>query len=224
MGWSFRRSKKFGPFRLNFSKRGLGVSVGGPGARISLGADGRVRESYGLPGTGIRYQQTIGQGRSRRTIAPSIPYHPDRPPSAKPVPLSLGCLGSVVLLGIVPVVGLRGVASLIGVVVALVFPLALHWWSKSRARRHDEAAFSVYLQDLIDRFGEPVAERMVAGDPWQGATQEMTAIMFGPPVDTTTKVHKQLTAEVWKYGQTGKNRYALRVEFENGVCVGWHKA
>lgn len=33
MGFSFRRSSSFGPFRLNFSKSAIGASVGVKGAR-----------------------------------------------------------------------------------------------------------------------------------------------------------------------------------------------
>jgi len=35
MGFYFRKSKKFGPFRLNFSKSGIGASVGVKAARVS---------------------------------------------------------------------------------------------------------------------------------------------------------------------------------------------
>ena len=44
MGWSFRRSKSFGLFRLNFSKSGVGFSVGVKGARI--GAMPRERNMF----------------------------------------------------------------------------------------------------------------------------------------------------------------------------------
>jgi hypothetical protein len=38
------------------------VSVGVKGARIGVGADGRVRSSVGIPGTGISYQHTHSMG------------------------------------------------------------------------------------------------------------------------------------------------------------------
>ncbi len=40
MGLFIRKSKKIGPFRLNLSKSGLGVSVGVAGARVSVGPNG----------------------------------------------------------------------------------------------------------------------------------------------------------------------------------------
>jgi len=40
MGWSFRRSIKMGPLRVNFSRSGVGLSAGIKGARISAGPRG----------------------------------------------------------------------------------------------------------------------------------------------------------------------------------------
>ena len=40
MGFFFRKSVKFGPFRINFSKSGIGLSTGVRGARISVGPRG----------------------------------------------------------------------------------------------------------------------------------------------------------------------------------------
>lgn len=57
MGWYIRKSKSFGPFRLNFSKSGLGLSTGIKGARISVGPSG----TYISGGkNGLYYRQKIG--------------------------------------------------------------------------------------------------------------------------------------------------------------------
>lgn len=40
MGFYFRKSKSFGPIRLNFSKSGIGFSTGVKGARMSFGPKG----------------------------------------------------------------------------------------------------------------------------------------------------------------------------------------
>jgi hypothetical protein len=40
MGFSFRKSINLGPLRLNFSKRGVGLSAGVKGARVSKGPSG----------------------------------------------------------------------------------------------------------------------------------------------------------------------------------------
>lgn len=61
MGWSYRRSAKFGPFRLNFSKSGIGVSAGIKGARVSTG----TRGTYVNVGTnGFYYRQKVDGGYS----------------------------------------------------------------------------------------------------------------------------------------------------------------
>jgi hypothetical protein len=61
MGWSFRRSVSFGPVRLNFSKSGVGYSVGGSGFRTGVRANGRRYTRMSIPGTGVSY--TTGHGR-----------------------------------------------------------------------------------------------------------------------------------------------------------------
>jgi hypothetical protein len=51
MATGFRKSKRLiGGVRLNVSKKGLGVSAGPRGARVSRGASGRKRVSLGWRG------------------------------------------------------------------------------------------------------------------------------------------------------------------------------
>src|SRR5688572_14155601 len=76
MGWSFRKSARFGPFRLNFSKSGIGVSAGVRGARVSTGPRG----TYVNVGTnGFYYRQKVGEGytaaSSRRGAVNPNPIH-----------------------------------------------------------------------------------------------------------------------------------------------------
>jgi hypothetical protein len=40
-------------------------------------------------------------------------------------------------------------------------------------------------------------------------------------VDIDETVLKKNSRQTWKYGQTGVNRFALRINVENGVVVGW---
>jgi len=61
MAWRFRRSKPIGQYgRVNFTKRGIGFSVGVPGFRLSLGPDRRIRRTISLPGTGLYAVDIIG--------------------------------------------------------------------------------------------------------------------------------------------------------------------
>lgn len=65
MGWRVRRSLRLGPgLRVNFSKRGASLSVGGHGLTQNFSSHG-VRTTVGLPGTGISYSTTTGRGRRR---------------------------------------------------------------------------------------------------------------------------------------------------------------
>lgn len=68
MGFYFRKSARFGPIRLNFSKSGIGVSAGVKGARISTGPRG----TYVHAGrNGFYYRQRLGQiPRDGRIVTP----------------------------------------------------------------------------------------------------------------------------------------------------------
>ena len=58
MGFRFRKSVKAGPIRFNFSKSGVGYSVGGKGFRVTKRADGRTQTTASIPGTGISHTTT----------------------------------------------------------------------------------------------------------------------------------------------------------------------
>lgn len=53
MGIRFRKSKNFGPFRVNVSKSGVSYSVGTKGTRITKRADGKIQTTTSIPGTGV---------------------------------------------------------------------------------------------------------------------------------------------------------------------------
>jgi hypothetical protein len=74
---------------------------------------------------------------------------------------------------------------------------------------------------LIGKYGPAIAERILARQVWQGMTQEQLADSWGAPVDVGSEVTHAKTKEIWKYGQTGKNRFRERVYLENGIVVGW---
>lgn len=61
----FRRSKKFGPFRFTLSQKGISASAGAGPLRISRGADGKVRRTVKVPGTGIYDVKVVGHNQPR---------------------------------------------------------------------------------------------------------------------------------------------------------------
>lgn len=66
MGWRFRKSIKILPgVRLNISRSGISTSVGIRGAHVTVG-HGKVRETVGLPGTGISYTTMQGTHQEAR--------------------------------------------------------------------------------------------------------------------------------------------------------------
>ena len=66
MTWRLRRSKKIGPLRFTFSRRGMTTSFGGRFLRLSAGADGKIRRTERIPGTGLYNVETVGRWRRRR--------------------------------------------------------------------------------------------------------------------------------------------------------------
>jgi tetratricopeptide (TPR) repeat protein len=71
MGFRLRKSINIAPgVRLNFSKSGIGYSVGVKGYRVTHQVDGRTRRTASLPGTGLSYVTTSGSARSRPQSRP----------------------------------------------------------------------------------------------------------------------------------------------------------
>lgn len=77
------------------------------------------------------------------------------------------------------------------------------------------------LAALTARFGAAVAERIMAGEVWQGQTEEQLQEALGAPAAVNERVLKTKTKHVWKYHAIAANRYALHVMLEDGVVVGW---
>ena len=66
MGIRFRKSKNIGPLRINLSKSGVGFSFGVKGARITKKANGGIRTTMSIPGTGI---QSVTDRPSAKTMS-----------------------------------------------------------------------------------------------------------------------------------------------------------
>lgn len=63
MGFSFSKSVKFGPLRVNASTRGVGLSAGVRGARVSIGPRGTY---VSLGTSGFRYRAKVGGSRKHQ--------------------------------------------------------------------------------------------------------------------------------------------------------------
>jgi hypothetical protein len=76
-------------------------------------------------------------------------------------------------------------------------------------------------QRLVAKYGSVVADGILAGQIWQGMTNEHLIESWGSPTAVETEVRHTKTKETWKYKQTGKNRFSNRVFLENDVVIGW---
>lgn len=70
MGFYFRKSVRFGPIRVNFSKSGIGLSAGIPGFRIGTGPRGNYVQAGAH---GFYYRASLPRARSGGDTRPSAP-------------------------------------------------------------------------------------------------------------------------------------------------------
>ena len=70
MGFFFRRSTSLGPFRFNFSRSGIGASVGVKGARLTLTPRGTTYVTVGSHG--FYYRETLSHLDDIRQVNPTV--------------------------------------------------------------------------------------------------------------------------------------------------------
>ena len=80
MGWSFRKSRNFGPFRINLGRRGVGWSIGRGGLRLGSGARGPYVSASKF---GFNYRKNLAAGANAGQSTP---------PGAGPSPTGLFAL------------------------------------------------------------------------------------------------------------------------------------
>lgn len=115
MGFRFRKSVKAGPFRLNFSKSGVGWSVGGPGYRYTKKANGGTRTTVSVPGTGISYVKDSKSSSMPKYSAPAGEHTPGNSP---------GCLKLCLMVLFWP--------------ITLIY-LFVKWCKKNNEKYHDRS-------------------------------------------------------------------------------------
>jgi uncharacterized protein YecT (DUF1311 family) len=118
-------------------------------------------------------------------------------------------------------------ASLSAVGLSMLF-VALRVFPKIRRRQQLAAVQKLFEQQrdaewqcLVGKYGAEIAARIVAHKVWQGMTVEQLVKSWGSPADIDCEIVKTRKRETWKYGQTGKNRFANRIYLENGIVIGW---
>lgn len=93
--------------------------------------------------------------------------------------------------------------------------VALSIWSEAQKKKKRRAALMLKYGD------ERIVDMIMSRTMWQGQTPEQLLDALGRPVDIDQRVMKTKTKEVWKYRQTGRGRFALRVTLENDRVIGW---
>ena len=105
MGLRFRKSIKIAPgVKLNFSKKSVGVSVGGKYGGVSFNSKSGTTVRASAPGTGLSYSSKVSGGSKRATkngsnsSAASSNYRPTSTPSNRTYAVS----GTILIVLSVP--------------------------------------------------------------------------------------------------------------------------
>lgn len=101
------------------------------------------------------------------------------------------------------------------VFIILVITIAIAWNLYATKKRREY---------LLRKYGdEEIVENIMKHRFWVGQTAEQLVDSLGSPEDKSIKVMKTRYREIWKYNQTGKNRYGLRITLDDHVVQGWDK-
>jgi hypothetical protein len=93
--------------------------------------------------------------------------------------------------------------------------------AEARRREQGRLAEAARLARLSQRFGPEAAARLVSGEYWLGANAEMLVEALGQPAEIRERILKTKTKHTYCYSPIGKKRFALRIQLDNGVIVGW---
>lgn len=111
MGIRFRKSINIGPLRINFSKSGVGFSIGGKGFRRTRTASGRVRTTLSIPGTGLSHvheSKGLGHRLNKKSTDETIEVDVPKPRNLShrdggvvvPIKKNIGLRIGILLLGV----------------------------------------------------------------------------------------------------------------------------
>jgi uncharacterized protein YecT (DUF1311 family) len=93
--------------------------------------------------------------------------------------------------------------------------------AEQRCLAAEQRRLAAERQQLVDKYGDSVADRILSHQIWQGMTEEHLIESWGNPADRDYEIKHSKTKETWKYGRIGRNRFSSRVFLENGIVVGW---
>jgi hypothetical protein len=95
---AYRRVRLFPGMRVNLSKAGASLSVGRRGSWLTFGGKRKPSVTLGLPGTGLRYTQQLGNHAQRDPAAVLPPAAPSQLARAVRAIFWLAALAGAVVL------------------------------------------------------------------------------------------------------------------------------
>lgn len=102
-------------------------------------------------------------------------------------------------------------------VIAIVIVIWFKYAEEKRRRMLEERR-----KMLLEKYGnEEVVNKIMQNIFWQGQASEQLMDSLGEPIDKDIRIMKGKTKEIWKYRETGKGWYALRITLEDDFVVGW---
>lgn len=76
--------------------------------------------------------------------------------------------------------------------------------------------------DLLRKYGDAiVVEKILKKSIWVGQTKDELLDALGCPAEVDSKLMKTRSREIWKYNQSGKNRFGLRITLDDGRVAAW---
>lgn len=79
MGFRFRKSFKTGPFRTTVSKSGISHSIGTKGIRVTKTANGSLKTTVSIPGSGISYTSESARNKKKNnTVSSNYKNYPEK--------------------------------------------------------------------------------------------------------------------------------------------------
>lgn len=248
MGWSFRKSFKIGPARLNLSRRGASASVG-------------------IPGTGLRFNSRGGPSMSKSSgsgclVAIALVAVAGLLVSDAGRPLGLVVCGIIVAVFAVRLARRSKARRAEALAAAQAGAQEHARWMAQQAQcaaeqqqqeqarlAHERAVYEAQAraayeaqaaadraakdaleaqeaharrwQRLCSTYGDETANKIFQRKLWVGAPVAVVYEMFGQPADSKEKVTAKSRRASLRYFPINARSYALKIDVVENVVTGW---
>ena len=104
--------------------------------------------------------------------------------------------------------------------IGTVLIVAFIVWLIYRAIETDKENKKKRKDELIAKYGEDEANRMLNGEIWMGMTAEQVLETIGKPDMVDQKQMAKCSREVLKWRESGKRRIAYQITCDDGIVTG----